>query len=166
MSDYFEKLKDPRWQKKRLEIFQRDEFTCRKCGADDKTLQVHHRYYVSKRDPWDYPDICFETVCEDCHKKATEENSKSVCDWENFLVLIESHWAKRTDLLHPDLGILDFSIALKMISEEMVLKDFEMIQILSCLFSKQILDKGRLVQLIGELNSLAEQNSSNHNNLN
>ena len=29
MSDYVEKLKDPRWQRKRLEIMQRDGFRCR-----------------------------------------------------------------------------------------------------------------------------------------
>ena len=29
---YSEKLKDPRWQKKRLEILERDNFRCQYCG--------------------------------------------------------------------------------------------------------------------------------------
>ncbi len=39
---YSEKLKDPRWQKKRLEIFQRDEFHCQQCGDGENTLCVHY----------------------------------------------------------------------------------------------------------------------------
>lgn len=40
-SEYLEKLKDPRWQKRRLEIFQRDEFTCQVCFDTESTLHVH-----------------------------------------------------------------------------------------------------------------------------
>lgn len=64
---YSEKLKDPRWQKKRLEIMQRDEFTCRECGDTKSTLHVHHVYYLNNRDPWDYEDENFMTLCSDCH---------------------------------------------------------------------------------------------------
>lgn len=42
---YYEMLKDPRWQKKRLEIMERDEFACRDCGDKESTLNVHHTYY-------------------------------------------------------------------------------------------------------------------------
>lgn len=31
-SDYSQKLLDPRWQRKRLEILQRDDFTCQVCS--------------------------------------------------------------------------------------------------------------------------------------
>jgi len=31
-SDYSKKLKDPRWQKKRLKIFKSDKFKCKICG--------------------------------------------------------------------------------------------------------------------------------------
>lgn len=34
MSEYKEKLKDPRWQKKRLQIFERDDWCCQKCGDE------------------------------------------------------------------------------------------------------------------------------------
>jgi hypothetical protein len=65
---YYEKLLDPRWQKKRAEIWKRDNHTCQFCGSDRHTLQVHHRYYVSRRAPWDYPDWSLVTSCKNCHK--------------------------------------------------------------------------------------------------
>ena len=64
---YADKLKDPRWQKKRLQILERDEFTCRDCGAKDKTLHVHHCHY-DRRDPWEMEDSLLLTLCEDCHE--------------------------------------------------------------------------------------------------
>ena len=65
---YAEKLKDPRWQKKRLEIMSRDKFTCQKCDDATKTLNVHHRYYFKGAMPWDYPDNALVTLCEPCHR--------------------------------------------------------------------------------------------------
>jgi hypothetical protein len=62
-----EKLKDPRWQKKRLEILNRDEFTCQYCGAKDKTLHVHHYGYRKGKEPWDVDGGDVNTLCEDCH---------------------------------------------------------------------------------------------------
>lgn len=73
MTIYFEKLRDPRWQKMRLEIMQRDNFECRVCGEKDKTLNVHHGYYARKTDPWDYPDNTLWTLCEGCHEEAQLE---------------------------------------------------------------------------------------------
>jgi hypothetical protein len=67
MKSYSEKLKDPRWQRKRLEVMQRDDFTCRLCGNAEKTLNVHHCNYGKGKEPWDYPDSNLVTLCEDCH---------------------------------------------------------------------------------------------------
>ena len=64
---YSEKLKDPRWQKKRLEILDRDQFTCRDCGAINKTLHIHHCHYYGC-DPWDTKDSLLLTLCEECHE--------------------------------------------------------------------------------------------------
>lgn len=69
-SSYSQKLKDPRWQKKRLEIMGRDGFRCRICGDDSNTLHVHHKHYFSKREPWDYEEQDLVTVCEICHDEA------------------------------------------------------------------------------------------------
>lgn len=66
---YAEQLKSPKWQKKRLEILMRDNFTCKNCGAKDKQFHVHHLFYRSNTKIWDYYDIELLTLCEDCHKK-------------------------------------------------------------------------------------------------
>lgn len=68
--NYAEFLKDPRWQKKRLEIMQRDNFTCQYCGATDKELQVHHRFYLNGRKPWEYSNSALITLCDNCHAYA------------------------------------------------------------------------------------------------
>lgn len=65
---YAKKLLDPRWQKKRLQILQRDGFKCVECQSDTKTLHVHHKNYIYGNDPWDYTDTNFITFCEDCHQ--------------------------------------------------------------------------------------------------
>ena len=65
---YVEKLKDPRWQKKRLEIFDRDEFSCCYCFSEEKTLSVHHGYYEFGKEPWEHENETLFTLCEDCHK--------------------------------------------------------------------------------------------------
>lgn len=65
---YFEKLRDPRWQKKRLEIMGRDKFSCRHCGDTEKTLNVHHCIYDKGKEPWDYEGSNLVTLCEACHK--------------------------------------------------------------------------------------------------
>lgn len=72
---YSEKLKDPRWQKKRLEILSRDNFTCQSCFDKTSTLHLHHLDYISGNEPWEYPDEYLLTLCENCHKKVTEERT-------------------------------------------------------------------------------------------
>ena len=64
---YAEKLKHPKWQKKRLEILSRDKFTCKKCGDKDTTLHVHHLEYSKGKEPWEYPNKSLITLCGDCH---------------------------------------------------------------------------------------------------
>lgn len=66
---YAQKLKDPRWQKKRLLILNRDKFTCTNCGSEDKTLHIHHLVYENGGNPWDSPDDNLLTLCEDCHEE-------------------------------------------------------------------------------------------------
>lgn len=74
---YSQRLKDPRWQKKRLEILQRDNWTCQECLSKEKSLQVHHVIY-GKKDPWEYPDYLYQTLCEDCHGERQEITDKIV----------------------------------------------------------------------------------------
>ncbi len=78
---YAELLKDPRWQKRRLEIMERDEWTCQACGDTKATLTVHHKSYrmVDGKfvDIWDYPGEDLITLCEECHAEE-EVNLKGV----------------------------------------------------------------------------------------
>jgi len=69
MTTYSDKLKDPRWQRKRLLVFKRDNWTCQKCGSKEDSLTVHHICYVPGADPWDHPDELLLTLCEFCHVK-------------------------------------------------------------------------------------------------
>ena len=67
-SSYSEKLKDPRWQKKRLRIFQRDHWTCQVDYDTESTLEIHHKTYLKDANPWDYPDDILITLCGSCHE--------------------------------------------------------------------------------------------------
>lgn len=75
MKTYAELLRDPRWQRKRLEILNRDEWACQCCLGEDVTLHVHHNKYEGDF-PWECPDQYLITLCENCHK--AEEDYKSV----------------------------------------------------------------------------------------
>lgn len=70
---YGEKLLDPRWQRRRLDILNRDEWECQVCFSSTDTLHVHHRYYAKSGDPWDVPDDALITLCTDCHESETKD---------------------------------------------------------------------------------------------
>lgn len=71
--------KDPRWQKKRLQIFERDGWKCVACGDSQATLCVHHCAYSGK--PWDVEDALLQTLCESCHHYLGEHPKGGVY-WE------------------------------------------------------------------------------------
>ena len=81
---YKEYLKNPLWQRKRLEIMQRDDFTCQICGHKDKTLNVHHIWYEPNKKPWDYPNNALITLCEECHE-AEYDSYKHIIEWIDAL---------------------------------------------------------------------------------
>lgn len=57
--------KDPRWQKRRLEIMERDGFACVACGDKESELHVHHKRYRGQ--PWEAKDDDMQTLCVYCH---------------------------------------------------------------------------------------------------
>jgi len=69
---YSDKLRDPRWQKKRLEVFERDCWACARCGDDSSTLSIHHLHYEPGRNPWDYENDKLITLCQTCHHEDYE----------------------------------------------------------------------------------------------
>lgn len=66
--NYKEQIKSPKWQKRRLEILQRDDFKCQICGDSENTLNVHHLVYHKDRNIWEYEDWELITLCEECHE--------------------------------------------------------------------------------------------------
>jgi 5-methylcytosine-specific restriction endonuclease McrA len=92
-SEYLSLLRDPKWQKKRLEIMERDEFTCQSCFDSQSTLNVHHCYYEKGNKPWEYPNTSLVTLCESCHQEETE----SLYGAKQFLLrtLSEKGWLSR-----------------------------------------------------------------------
>lgn len=61
-------LSRPQWQKKRLEIMERDNFACKFCLDSNSMLHVHHDYYERGTLPWEYPNESLYTLCEACHE--------------------------------------------------------------------------------------------------
>ena len=52
-------------------------------------LNVHHKYYVREKKPWEYDDDALVTLCADCHKKRHAEEQIPVY---KSLALIPQHF--------------------------------------------------------------------------
>lgn len=76
MSNYLQLLKDPRWQKRRLEILSKSEFRCIQCESEENTLHVHHTIYRTGKTPWDYADDELQVLCVECHGKRHESEDR------------------------------------------------------------------------------------------
>ncbi len=129
-SKYAAKYRHPKWQKKRLEVMERDGFKCFKCESEDNTLNVHHAYYVTGRDIWDYPMHSLKTLCEDCHK--SEHEKKDYADDE-----IQS---RQTEL----------EIAIGWLSGDVPDPDIWDMAIMSCQLIKAGMDRDDLYHSIAE----------------
>ncbi len=76
MTTYGEKLKDPRWQKKRLKVLERDNWTCQVCDNTEDTLNVHHLEYAKSGNPWDSNMKDLQTLCDQCHDMQKDMNEQ------------------------------------------------------------------------------------------
>lgn len=68
---YSQKLRDALWQRVRLNVTERDRWRCQgpRCRSPENTLlQVHHKEYLSGREPWEYLLENLITLCEKCHE--------------------------------------------------------------------------------------------------
>ncbi len=83
---YKEQLLDPRWQKKRLEILERDDFRCQLCYDPFTTLHIHHINY-RKIMAWEYGEHELITYCKHCH--ALIEYYKKIKDDSNHVYVIK-----------------------------------------------------------------------------
>jgi 5-methylcytosine-specific restriction endonuclease McrA len=88
---YAAEYKHPNWQKKRLEILTRDNYTCKMCGDTETQLHVHHFTYEKGKKVWEYPDSNFVSLCNLCHSiehskpNWTELNKKIIQDITDVL---------------------------------------------------------------------------------
>lgn len=98
---YLAKLRDPRWQKMRLAVFERDNWSCQKCFDSKATLHVHHRYYQSGSEPWEYRPDALVTLCQQCHEDETE----LLRDTEADLILILKQCGAMQEQLDEMAGI-------------------------------------------------------------
>ena len=73
---YKDQLQRPEWQRKRLEIMERDEWTCCLCNSKTNQLNVHHLYYDNELRLWEYDDEVMVTVCASCHKNIHKDLNK------------------------------------------------------------------------------------------
>jgi hypothetical protein len=64
---YSQLLLDPRWQRCRLEVFQRDGWRCRNCRTETRQLHAHHVAYLKGRAPWEYEQSWLVSLCGMCH---------------------------------------------------------------------------------------------------
>jgi hypothetical protein len=93
---YSEKLKDPRWQRKRLEVLSRDGWACMACADKTSTLQVHHKFYSGN--PWDAPMDGLETLCEKCHEWRTLFNKSMMAMSTKNAVIADAQYIGNDDL--------------------------------------------------------------------
>lgn len=94
---YSEKLKDPRWQKRRLQELERAGWACEWCSSTSKTLHVHHWLY--RGEPWEALDETLSVLCEDCHRegdevKALGEEALAVALARSTPFIAKEGWAK------------------------------------------------------------------------
>jgi len=77
---------------------ERDGFICQSCGDETNTLNVHHKYYIKDKKPWEYPDNLLITLCEICHE--CEESCKYIItDFTKVLLAYGYTCNSLTDLL-------------------------------------------------------------------
>ena len=84
MSTYSDLLKSPKWQKKRLDIMNRDKFTCVKCGDNETELHVHHLQYINGNKPWEYDNNDLVTLCKNCHELIETTKDRPGFTYVNF----------------------------------------------------------------------------------
>ncbi len=84
-AEFSAQYKSPLWQKKRLEILERDGFRCLSCGSKDKQLHVHHCNYYKGEAVYESLPQLLVTLCEDCHREAHEIKSR-ISHWSGCVL--------------------------------------------------------------------------------
>lgn len=104
MSNYSSMLRDPRWQRKRLKILERDKWKCTQCGESKQELNVHHLNYKQGSKPWNYKNEELITLCVDCHNLIHKETPEEHTRRFNPLLIIKGVHLLKSDLPSFDCG--------------------------------------------------------------
>jgi hypothetical protein len=83
MNAYQLQLLNPRWQRRRLEVMSKNNFSCQICDEQNQELNVHHIKYKKhpngdKYEPWNYSDEELMVLCKDCHDLIHKNESKVI----------------------------------------------------------------------------------------
>ena len=65
---YGQRLRHPKWQRRRLEALLLANWRCSKCGDTETPLEVHHISYRPGAEPWEYDLNELRVLCERCHE--------------------------------------------------------------------------------------------------
>jgi 5-methylcytosine-specific restriction endonuclease McrA len=121
---YKQQLQNPLWQKKRLEIMQRDNFTCLMCNSNKHQLHIHHLYYEKNTEIYNYDNECYLTLCNICHdffhSKLTKvisliafqivKNKIDILELDNFLHKHQRKVKNQKKITNTDKKIKDISV--------------------------------------------------------
>ncbi len=108
---YAEKLSSIKWKTFRIDILLRDKLTCQSCKKNKKEptihliespylkssdlklidfdsigLQVHHKCYISGREPWEYSMDELISLCGQCHQQEHKDNTIPLYNKFNILI--------------------------------------------------------------------------------
>lgn len=95
---------DPRWQKLRLQVMDRDAWMCVACGDTKATLHVHHKRYCGYI--WESPAEDLQTLCNACHM-ALGTHPKAGVWYEricqiNKRLLVADNWREKKKVVDDD----------------------------------------------------------------
>ena len=105
--DFKDQYKHPKWQKKRLEILERDKYTCQNCEGTEDQLHVHHKSYKKNHKVWEYENDNFITLCNSCHEEITTMINIGIDEIRNNCISTKScyeiveavHWICKLDIV-------------------------------------------------------------------
>lgn len=101
-ASWYERLRDVRWQRRRLEMLSLRNWTCEQCLTTTKELTVHHACYLRGRAPWDYTDNQLWVLCWPCHKDAQEVHGRISAAIAEFGPLHLQHVERLIRSIHPN----------------------------------------------------------------
>jgi hypothetical protein len=104
---YIELLRDPRWQRRRLEVLGKADFKCHNCQSAEKTLHVHHKLYRKGAMPWEYEDHELICLCEECHEvdhrfRNALNEALAILDQRSIEIIVGYAEAKAAQINSPE----------------------------------------------------------------